>query len=67
MRAQRLTAAARTIADTVLPRRHQLAERTGVIGDGPGPGAMLAIESAVLDEGLSVLESAVERASWAES
>ncbi|AXB47223.1 4-aminobutyrate--2-oxoglutarate transaminase [Amycolatopsis albispora] len=44
MHAERLDVAARGIADTVLPRLRAIAERTGVIGDLRGRGAMLAAE-----------------------
>ncbi|RBY89040.1 4-aminobutyrate--2-oxoglutarate transaminase [Blastococcus sp. TBT05-19] len=44
MREQDLAGAARAIEATMLPRLHALAERTGVIGDVRGRGAMLAVE-----------------------
>ncbi|QFU93494.1 4-aminobutyrate--2-oxoglutarate transaminase [Amycolatopsis sp. YIM 10] len=44
MRAERLDLAARGIADTVRPRLRAIGERTGVIGDVRGRGAMLAAE-----------------------
>ncbi|MGC7099099.1 4-aminobutyrate--2-oxoglutarate transaminase [Amycolatopsis lurida] len=44
MRAERLDLAARGIAETVLPRLRAIGERTGVIGDIRGRGAMLAAE-----------------------
>ena len=39
-----LAAAARAVEATMLPRLHALRERTGVIGDVRGRGAMLAVE-----------------------
>ncbi|HEV7978427.1 4-aminobutyrate--2-oxoglutarate transaminase [Amycolatopsis sp.] len=44
MRDENLDASARRIEETVLPRLRALAERTGVIGDVRGRGAMLAAE-----------------------
>ncbi|MBN6036811.1 4-aminobutyrate--2-oxoglutarate transaminase [Amycolatopsis sp. 195334CR] len=44
LRAERLDLAARGIAETVLPRLRAIGERTGVIGDVRGRGAMLAAE-----------------------
>ncbi|SDZ37693.1 4-aminobutyrate aminotransferase / (S)-3-amino-2-methylpropionate transaminase [Amycolatopsis xylanica] len=44
MRAQDLAAGARRIEETVVPRLRALAEKTGVIGDVRGRGAMLAAE-----------------------
>ncbi|HEX5595148.1 MAG TPA: 4-aminobutyrate--2-oxoglutarate transaminase [Micromonosporaceae bacterium] len=44
MRAADLPAAARRIAETVVPSLQELAARTGVIGDIRGRGAMLGIE-----------------------
>ncbi|HEY8721068.1 4-aminobutyrate--2-oxoglutarate transaminase [Pengzhenrongella sp.] len=44
MRSQDLAGTARRIGEAALPRLHSLAERTGVIGDVRGRGAMLAIE-----------------------
>ncbi|MDI5976511.1 4-aminobutyrate--2-oxoglutarate transaminase [Amycolatopsis magusensis] len=44
MRNDRLDLAARGIADTVLPRLRAIADRTGVIGDVRGRGAMIAAE-----------------------
>ncbi|MDT7727211.1 MAG: 4-aminobutyrate aminotransferase / (S)-3-amino-2-methylpropionate transaminase / 5-aminovalerate [Actinomycetota bacterium] len=44
MREDNLAASARHIEETVLPRLRALAERTGVIGDVRGRGAMLAAE-----------------------
>ncbi|MFI6032269.1 4-aminobutyrate--2-oxoglutarate transaminase [Amycolatopsis magusensis] len=44
MRNDRLDLAARGIAETVLPRLRAVADRTGVIGDVRGRGAMIAAE-----------------------
>lgn len=44
MRTRALAGAARRIEETVVPRLRALAERTGVIGDVRGRGAMLAVE-----------------------
>jgi len=44
MRDENLAASARRIEETMLPRLRALAERTGVIGDVRGRGAMLAAE-----------------------
>jgi 4-aminobutyrate aminotransferase/(S)-3-amino-2-methylpropionate transaminase len=44
LRDENLDASARRIEETVLPRLRALAERTGVIGDVRGRGAMLAAE-----------------------
>ncbi|MEI2777617.1 MAG: 4-aminobutyrate--2-oxoglutarate transaminase [Tetrasphaera sp.] len=44
MRADDLCAKARAIEDTVVPRLKEIADRTEVIGDVRGRGAMLAIE-----------------------
>jgi 4-aminobutyrate aminotransferase/(S)-3-amino-2-methylpropionate transaminase len=44
MREQDLAGAARAIEATMLPRLHALQERTGVVGDVRGRGAMLAVE-----------------------
>ncbi|UJW33158.1 4-aminobutyrate--2-oxoglutarate transaminase [Saccharothrix sp. AJ9571] len=44
MRTDRLDLAARDIAETVLPRLHRIGDRTGVIGDVRGRGAMIAAE-----------------------
>ncbi|MGA6164081.1 4-aminobutyrate--2-oxoglutarate transaminase [Amycolatopsis magusensis] len=44
MRNDRLDLAARGIAETVLPRLRAVADRTGVIGDFRGRGAMIAAE-----------------------
>jgi 4-aminobutyrate aminotransferase/(S)-3-amino-2-methylpropionate transaminase len=44
LRDENLAASARRIEQTVLPRLRALAERTGVIGDVRGRGAMLAAE-----------------------
>jgi 4-aminobutyrate aminotransferase/(S)-3-amino-2-methylpropionate transaminase len=44
MREDNLAASARHIEETVVPRLRALAERTGVIGDVRGRGAMLAAE-----------------------
>jgi 4-aminobutyrate aminotransferase / (S)-3-amino-2-methylpropionate transaminase / 5-aminovalerate transaminase len=44
MRTQNLAASAQRIHDFVVPRLRELAERTGVIGDVRGRGAMLAAE-----------------------
>jgi 4-aminobutyrate aminotransferase/(S)-3-amino-2-methylpropionate transaminase len=44
MRELDLAAKARAIGDTMLPRLRALQERTGVIGDVRGRGAMIAVE-----------------------
>ena len=44
MREQDLNGAARAIEATMLPRLRALQERTGVVGDVRGRGAMLAVE-----------------------
>ncbi len=44
MRADDLCARARAIEDTIVPRLKEIADRTGVIGDIRGRGAMLAVE-----------------------
>jgi 4-aminobutyrate aminotransferase/(S)-3-amino-2-methylpropionate transaminase len=44
MRALDLAGAARSIGATMLPRLHALQQRTGVIGDVRGRGAMIAVE-----------------------
>ena len=44
MREDDLCARARAIEDTIVPRLKEIADRTGVIGDIRGRGAMLAVE-----------------------
>ena len=68
MRDQDLAAAARAIEATMLPRLRALQERTGVIGDVRGRGAMLAVE--LVEPGThepdAALTSAVAKACHAE-
>lgn len=68
MREQDLNGAARAIEATMLPRLRALQERTGVVGDVRGRGAMLAVELVEpgTDEPDPVLTNAVYRACHAE-
>ncbi|WP_409329228.1 4-aminobutyrate--2-oxoglutarate transaminase [Trujillonella humicola] len=68
MRELDLNAAARAIEATMLPRLRALAERTGVVGDVRGRGAMLAMELVRpgTDEPDAALTSAVAKACHAE-
>ena len=68
MREQDLAGAARAIEATMLPRLRALQERTGVIGDVRGRGAMLAVEVVRpgTDEPDAALTNAVSKACHAE-